>query len=85
MSRRDLQDSARADELLCRLADRLRRPGLSDFEAGFAKSILGQAKRGGPSWRPSERQRAVAWRIIASPADDGTDMVLLEPDDGGET
>lgn len=82
-TRRALQptpSAAYVDELLVRLSDRLRRPGLTGFEAGFCRSVLGQAKRGGPRWRPSERQRAVAERILAEhDVPDGPLIEELDP------
>lgn len=81
-TRPELQPSPSAayiDELLFKLTDHLRRSGLSDFEVGFCKSILRQAKRGGPRWRPSERQRAVAEKIL-SEHDGFPDEPLVELD-----
>ena len=58
-------DSAKSDEKLWRLGDALRMGRLDGRERDFAKSILGQPKRGGRRWHPSEKQLATVRRILA--------------------
>lgn len=82
-NRRALQLSAETDELLIRLRDRFGRPGLTDFEAGFIKSIFRQAKRGGSHWRPTARQLGVIREIVSRPTEPADDMLLIE-DEGGD-
>ncbi len=68
-----LQCSARLDELLWRLGDALRMDRLDGWEQDFARSILGQAKRGRRRWNPSEKQLHTMRRLGAE---------LVEPDAG---
>ncbi len=63
--RPDLQATPRIDEILWRLGQALKSGRLSEWESGFARGLLGQAKRGGPRWRPSGKQLAVIDRILA--------------------
>jgi hypothetical protein len=53
------------DEKLWRLGDAMRRGRLDAWGFNFAKSVLGQAKRRGPSWHPTPRQSAVIDKVLA--------------------
>ncbi len=68
-------DADEIDELLERARCALRRGELDQWERRFVLSLLGRAKRGGPSWRPSPKQAAALRRLIepARPAP------LIEP------
>ncbi len=77
-NRRALQCSAEIDELLWRLGDALGKGRLTDWELNFARSILGQAKRGRGRWSPSEKQLAAVRRIIAGLAEPAENLI----DDG---
>ena len=84
--RRALQCSAKVDELLWRLGDALRTGRLDGWERDFAKSLLGQAKRGRSRWNPSAKQLATARRILdglAYPAENLNDgnPLIDEADD----
>lgn len=80
-TRRALQCSARIDEMLWRLGDALRLGRLSDWERDFAKSILGQAKRGRRRWNPTGKQLATLRRLIAGLAEPDTEPLI---DDGAD-
>ena len=71
------KQAAEIDELLVRLGIALRRGALDSWEAGFAKSILGRAKRAGPRWQPSARQLSAMRRIC-----DAAALPELVEDDG---
>ena len=68
-NRRALQCSARIDELLWRLGDALRLGRLEGWGRDFAKSILGQAKRGRRRWHPSEKQLHTMRQLVAEQAE----------------
>jgi len=80
-NRRALQCSARIDELLWRLGDALRLGRLEGWGRDFAKSILGQAKRGRRRWHPSEKQLATMRRLLVEQAEPDTGPLI---DDGGD-
>ncbi len=67
-NRRALQCSARIDELLWRLGDALRLGRLEGWGRDFAKSILGQAKRG-RRWSPSGKQLHTMRRLLVEQAE----------------
>lgn len=84
--RRELQHSAYVDELLVRLRDRLNLGRLDEWEGRFARSILGQARRGGWRWKPSPRQLDNIERIVSRGwCDRADDEPLIEewPTEGG--
>jgi hypothetical protein len=54
------------DEQLVELARVLRLGRLTEWERGFALSILGQAKRGGRGWEPSPKQARTLERILSA-------------------
>ncbi len=80
-NRRALQDSARIDEMLWKLGERLRAGRFDDWERDFAWSVFGQAKR--PRWSPSARQMAIIQRLIDKPAPSAEPTESLI-DDGGQ-
>ena len=65
--------SAEIDELLWRLGRALRAGRLTEWERGFALSLLGQAKR--PRWNPSAKQVATLRRVIAELAEPADDLI----------
>lgn len=52
------------DEMLWRLGDALRHGRLSEWEEGFAKSVMGRSKR--RAWRPSPKQIGTMRRIVGN-------------------
>lgn len=74
--------AARVDELLVRLSDRLRLGRLDGWGLGFTRSIISQARRAGPRWRPSAKQLAAMEGILAESAepDEGVESLLIEPE-----
>ncbi len=79
-NRRALQDSAKIDELLWRLGDAISMGRLEGWGRDFAKSILGQAKRGRRRWHPSEKQLHTMRRLLVEQAEPDTGPLI---DDGG--
>ncbi len=78
-NRRALQCSAKVDELFWRLGEALRTGRLSDWEWDFAKSLLGQAKRGRSRWNPSAKQLAAVRRILDGLADPAENLIDGNP------
>lgn len=79
--RRALQPSPSAayiDELLVRLSDRLHFGRLDGWLLEFGKSVIAQARRGGPRWKPSPKQLAIMEEIVERRAEPAEDETLIE-------
>lgn len=73
-------DLIELEEALLRMA-MLARRAPTEWERGFARSILRSAKR--PAWRPSEKQQRVMRRMIAALFEGNEAPVLFEVEEVG--
>ncbi|MEM0990811.1 MAG: hypothetical protein AAGK00_18230 [Pseudomonadota bacterium] len=73
------------DEMLYRLGRALNHGDLDQWGFNFARSVLGQAKRKGPMWRPSPKQASAILTLIGQPKsiESSESSALIDEDDTG--